>query len=102
MATHKQEHLYNDIVRFYDLIDKLVASVENAEEKNLEKYFAVIEPLVTLIESSTDILTEKFLEFVKDGYSDKLSAEISQNFDKILSALIESKNDILEITSMKE
>jgi len=59
MSEHEQK--YYEVMDLYALADELVGTVESNLVTNPEAQFALIEPLVEAIGTSTDILTEEFI-----------------------------------------
>lgn len=67
--TSKKEHedTYNEIMKFYDLAEELVDTIEDKRNPNPTHQLEVVEPLIEEIEQSTDVIAEEYRKFVKKG-----------------------------------
>ena len=76
MATSNQEKTYNEFVKFYDLADNLIDKAENCNDSNAKEQFDEIEKMVIFLEEATDILTNDYIEIVKDSKNQEKAEEI--------------------------
>ncbi len=95
MATSKQEQTYNKVVEYYGMADRLIRSVENSSHRLSSKQFEIVEDLVNCLETCADEITTSYIDFVKNGESEKSSDQIRESFNKISSKVEECKNKIL-------
>ena len=58
-SEHHEEN-YNSIIRFYDLAEELIDTVESKEIEDPSTQLDFIEPLVEQIEEATDVLAEEY------------------------------------------
>ncbi len=77
---NETENNYRDITELYTLSDALLQTVENAT--NPEAQLELVEPLVTVLADSTDVLTEEYIGLAQDKLARKQAAK-----GKIESAL---------------
>ncbi len=66
-SMEKHTEIYNAIIGFYDLAEKLVDSVEHPDVKDPVSQLDLIEPLVKKLEEATDLLSEEYRNFVATG-----------------------------------
>lgn len=67
-TVEKHEQQYNEIVKLYDIADKIVGTVEHPKINEPETQLKVVEPLVMQIEETADVLTEEYINVLKtDG-----------------------------------
>ena len=95
MATSKQEQLYNEIVEYYSYADRLVKAIEDSTHKLATQQFAIIEEVVTRLEECADQLTNQYIEFVKNGESEKITESVRTSLNSISSKVEECRNKIL-------
>jgi|TARA_Y100000389_G_scaffold163372_1_gene166610 very-short-patch-repair endonuclease len=95
MATSKQEQIYNKVVDYYGMADRLIRTVEDSSHKLSQKQFDIVEDLVVTIEKYADEITAKYIEFVKNGEHEAVEDDIRNALNKISKKLDETKNKIL-------
>ncbi|MBU6339318.1 MAG: hypothetical protein KGQ36_05065 [Rickettsiales bacterium] len=95
MATSKQEQLYNEIVEYYSFADRLIAAVQDSSHKLSEQQFAIIEDVVTKLEECADQLTTQYIEFIKNGESEKTTELVRVSLNKIMAKVEECQNKLL-------
>lgn len=95
MATSKQEQLYNEVVEYYGFADRLIRAVEDSSHKLAEQQFAIVEEVVTRLESCADQLTTQYIEFVKTGESEKVIESVRMALNSIAAKIEECRNKIL-------
>jgi len=68
-ALTKEDHQrnYHQIIRFYDLAEELIDSVQAKDIANHEEELAFVEPLVQKVEDATDLLAAEYRKFVENG-----------------------------------
>lgn len=102
MATSKQEQLYNEIVEYYSFADRLIAAVQDSTHKLSEKQFAIIEDVVNKLEECADQLTTQYIEFIKNGESEKVTTIVRNSLNKIMAKIEECQNKILMMYNLEE
>ena len=95
MATSKQEQIYNEIVEYYSYADRLIAAIEDSEHKLASQQFLIIEEVVVRLEECADKLTTQYIEFVKNGESEKVTEAIRVALNGIATKIEECRNKIL-------
>jgi hypothetical protein len=99
MVTTKQENLYNEIIEYYALVDSLVQSAANNENDSAAKQFEIIEELVSCIEENCDVLAKDYINFVKNGASDKITESTKTALNKISAKIAECRDRIANLYS---
>jgi hypothetical protein len=99
MATSKQEQLYNEIIEYYGFADRLLAALEESDHELASKQFHLLEELTSKLEECADILTTRYIEFVKNGNSEKISEEIRKSLNEIEVKITECKNKTLMLNT---
>jgi len=94
MATSKQEQLYNEIVEYYAFADRLIRAVEDKEHKLSNQQFSIVEEVVTRLEDCADKLTTQYIEFVKNGESQKTTDVIRSSLNEIMLKIEECRAKI--------
>ena len=101
MATSKQEHLYNEIIQYYDFADKLVQVAENSQDELGEQQFDIIQDAIEKFEKCADDLANNYIEYVKTGES-KVIIELMRNSLRDISIKIEEcRNKIISLHNKK-
>lgn len=95
MATSKQEQLYNEIVEYYAYADRLIRAIEDSEHKLADQQFAIVEEVATRLEDCADQLTTQYIDFVKNGESEKTIESVRSALNGIMAKLEECRNKIL-------
>ena len=95
MATSKQEQTYGKIVEYYSYADRLVKAVEDDAHELSSEQFSVIEEVVIRLEECADQLTSQYIEFIKNGESDKVIESVRTSLNNIMSKLEECRNKVL-------
>lgn len=95
MATSKQEQLYNEIVEYYSYADRLILAVQDSSHKLAEQQFAIIEDIVNKLEECADQLTTQYIEFIKNGESEKITDQVREALNKVAAKIEECRNKIL-------
>ncbi len=88
MATSAQEQLYNEILQYYSYADRLVRAVEDSSHNLSKQQFVIVEEVATRLEECADQLTTQYIEFVKNGESEK-TLELVRNALNSVTAKIE-------------
>lgn len=99
MATSKQEHLYNEIVEYYNFADQLIEIVENSKDDLSESQAEIVENIVENLEKYADQLSSQFVEFVKNGTSQEIVEGMKTSIQKISAQIEECRNQIFRIYS---
>ena len=94
MATSKQEHLYNEIVEYYNFADKLIDTIEEGKKDIPEDQIMAVEDIVEGLEKYADQLSSQFVEFVKNGDSKEVVDNIRMALNGIISKIEECRNKI--------
>ncbi len=97
MATSKQEHLYNEIVEYYNFADKLIDTIEDGKDNIPEGQIKAVEEVVENLEKYADQLSSQFVEFVKNGGSKEVVDDIRHALNAIISGIEECRNKIFMI-----
>ena len=95
MATSKQEQLYNEIVEYYAYADRLIRAAEDGSHKLAEQQFAIVEEITIRLEECADKLANQYIEFIKNGESEKLVESVRSALNGISSKIEECRNKIL-------
>lgn len=95
MPTSKQEQIYNKVVEYYGMADRLIRSVETSSHRLSSQQFEIIEDLVICLENSADDITNKYIEYVKNGEPKEVEDDIRQSLNNIMAKIEESRNRIL-------
>jgi len=76
-SEHKE--IYSEIIKFYDIAESMIDSIESDGIENPEEQVLVAAPVIEQLQKSTDILSETYIKFVKAngvvGNSDKRKVE---------------------------
>lgn len=102
MATSKQEQLYNEIVEYYSFADRLITAVQDSSHKLSEQQFSIIEDVVNKLEECADQLTTQYIEFIKNGESEKTTELVRLALNKIMAKIEECQNKILMLYSFDD
>ncbi len=102
MATSKQEQLYNEIVEYYNYADRLLSAVEDNEHELAAQQFSIIEEVVNKLEECADTLTTQYIDFIKNGESEKNSAAIRNSLNDIMAKIEECRNKTLMLYHLDE
>ncbi len=95
MATIHQERLYNEIIEYYAFADRLIKLAENSLHQVSEKQFNIIEEVVEKLEDIADKLANLFIEYVRQGSSDRISDSVRAALNEASAAIAQCKNKIL-------
>ncbi len=85
-AVNKEKQLFNKLLLFYDIAEKMLDAVESDTVENGEQQFAISESMMQQIQDTTDALTEEFTHFCDNDLqpdpqiSRKMDAAIRQFF----------------------
>jgi hypothetical protein len=92
----KHGEVYEAIVSFYDLAEKLIDSVESPEIKDPISQLDFVEPIVKQLEEATDILSEEYRNFVTTGKRPGFLSrkKIKKAIKTVNIALLECKNNL--------
>ncbi len=67
LTKEQYEQSYNKIVKFYDLADDLLSTVNAPGVKDPLERVNLVEPLVKKVEEATDTIATEYREFVATG-----------------------------------
>ena len=95
MATSKQEQLYNEIVEYYSYADRLIRAVEDSKHKLSSQQFTIIEEVIVRLEDCADKLTTQYIDFIKNGESNKILESVRESLNSISQKIEECCNRIL-------
>jgi hypothetical protein len=101
MATHKQENIYNKIMKYYNFIDQLIDLSHNEEELKKDKEFSVIKSTMDVLEECADEMAIEFINYIKEPQSEKIKTKALVTIDKILTKAYEAKEQMLHIKNNK-
>lgn len=101
MATANQEKTYNDFVKFYDLADDLITKAELCQESYALKQFDEVEKMVYFIEDATDVLTNDYIEIVKNSKDAEKVKEIKSILIKIQEKTKDCKDKLQSMSEKK-
>jgi hypothetical protein len=95
-ATMKKDALqkqYKDITTFYDLAEELAATVESEFIQDPDNQLALVEPVISQIADSTDVLAEEFIRVLENpGRKKSAKSRVESALRKIFMALEEYRN----------
>ena len=97
MATHKQENIYNKIMKYYNFIDQLIDLSRDEEQIKSEKSFKVVQSVIDTLEECADEMAEEFINYIKHPKSEKIKTNALFAIDKILTKTYESKEKVIYI-----
>ncbi len=94
----KYEKTYHTIVSFYDLAEKLIDTVEDADVADPVAQLEFIEPLVKQIEEATDALSEEYRDFIRTGKKPGVltKGKVERSLRTLYSSLNECENACTE------
>ncbi len=92
MATSKQEQLYNEIVEYYNYADRLLGAIEDNSHELASQQFLIVEDVVNKLEECADVLTTQYIDFVKNGESEKNSEAIRRALNDIMTKIEECRS----------
>lgn len=95
MALLKQEKLYNEIVEYYAYADRLIKAAEDSSHKLAAQQFSIVEDITSRLEDCADQLTSQYIEFVKNGESEKVIESVRTALNNIMAKIEECRNKIL-------
>lgn len=95
MATLQQEKLYNEIVEYYSFADNLVKAVEDSSHKFAAEHFVIVETTITQLEDYADQLANQYIDYVKNGESEKVLEQARAAMNNITIKIEECRNKIL-------
>lgn len=92
----KHSEVYDAIVDFYNLAEKLVDSIEHPEVTDPVSQLDFVEPIVKQLEEATDVLSEEYRNFVKTGKKPGFIArkKIEKAIRTVNAILIECKDHV--------
>ncbi len=70
MEEYRQQ--YDELMKLYDYADELVMTIESDFVDSAQAQLSLVEPLISQLEESTEVLTEEFIHFA-DGKDQKAS-----------------------------
>ena len=81
---------YRDITTLYDLAEELASTVESDFVPDPESQLALVEPLISQVADSTDILAEEFIRVLENpGHKKSAKTRVESALRKIFMALEE-------------
>ena len=95
MATSKQEQIYNEIVEYYSYADRLISAVEDSSHELASEQFNIVEDVVARLEECADQLTNQYIDFIKNGESEKVGEGVRVALNAISEKIEECRNKIL-------
>ncbi len=102
MATSKQEQLYNEIVEYYNFADRLLNAVEDNSHELATQQFTIIEDVVNKLEECADTLTTQYIDFIKNGESEKNAEAIRAALNDIMTKIEECRNKTVTLYHLDE
>ncbi len=102
MATSRQEKTYNEIIEYYNFADQLIKEVEDSKHELAEKQFAIVEEVVEKLEACADKLTSDYIEYVKNGESEKMLQTVKLALNEIMTKIEECKKRIFQLYAQNE
>ena len=64
----QQEEEYHKITDMYDILEQIIETVQEAPAQSLESLIALMEPLLSEVGESVDVLSEEFLHILTHEY----------------------------------
>jgi hypothetical protein len=101
MATSKQEQTYNEIIKYYDFTEKLIAIAENSQQELSNEQFDIIEEAIEKFEKCADYLSNQYIEYVKKGEKQELIEATRLSLNDISAKIEECRNKILILYNEK-
>ncbi len=102
MATSKQEQLYNEIVEYYNYADRLLSAIEDNTHELASQQFSIVEDVVNKLEDCADVLTTQYIDFVKNGESEKNSEAIRRALNDIMTKIEECRAKTMMLYKAEE
>ncbi len=95
------EEIHNEIMDIYDLAEDVLKAVERKDAEDPELEVEIAEPLIKQIEESTDIVSEKYLDYVESGLNVKPSdaAEVEAAMRKVFTKATDLIEELKKIPS---
>jgi hypothetical protein len=89
------EKQYREITSMYDMAEELASTIESDFVQNPDAQLALVEPLITQIADSTDILAEEFINILEKPASKKSAKnKVEAALRKMFQALEEYRNRV--------
>ncbi|HEU5048025.1 MAG TPA: hypothetical protein VFT64_09325 [Rickettsiales bacterium] len=88
MKKDEMKEQYDEIAALYDLAEELASTVESKLAKNPKEQLALVEPFISDIADSTDVLTEEYISIMEEPSRKKPArARIEKALRKMFTAL---------------
>jgi hypothetical protein len=97
MATHKQENIYNKIMKYYNFIDQLIDLPHNHIELKQNRVFKLVESVIKTLEECADEMAIEFINYIKEPKSEKIKTKALVAIDKILTKVYDAKEKMIYI-----
>ncbi|MBR2141406.1 MAG: hypothetical protein IJ853_03545 [Rickettsiales bacterium] len=98
--TNYKEDIYNKIIAYYDLSEKIKVEILKLEDVDSGVKFDVLMPIVNKIKETADVLMEKYVILLKNDDS-SIKKEIVRILDDFLEYIYVYKNKLYEIYNNK-
>ncbi len=96
--AHSKEELeqhYRDVAELYDAAEELASTVESEFVKDPEEQLALVEPLISQVADSADVLTEEFVNVIeRPALAKTAKTRVEGALRKIFAALEEYRKKI--------
>lgn len=89
--------IYNKIIFYYDIIEKIKQEILKLNELGDSVKFEVLMPAADNIKAMVDTLMEKYVLFSKDETNNALKREILDILNKILEMVYNYKNIVYNL-----
>jgi hypothetical protein len=99
MATHKQEDIYNKIMKYYNFIDQLIDLSHEDPELKRDAEFKIVQSIIKTLEHCADDMSKEFINYIKQPRSEQIKTNTLVAIDKVIARVHEAKERMLHIKS---
>ena len=97
-----EEDVYEKIVRYYEISDKIKDEILKLDDVDDETKNNVLMPIPPTIKDTADKLLDLYIKFLKDIKDSALKNEITTTLDNLLEQIYKYKNIIYDLYRNKQ
>jgi hypothetical protein len=101
MATHKQENIYNKIMKYYNFIDQLIDLSHDEENLKQNQEFQLVNSIIKILEECADDMAVEFINYIKEPQSEHIKTKSLVAIDNILTKVYDAKEKMIYIKNHK-
>jgi hypothetical protein len=101
MATHKQENIYNKIMKYYNFIDQLIDLSHDEENLKQNQEFQLVSSIIKILEECADDMAVEFINYIKEPQSEHIKTKSLVAIDNILTKVYDAKEKMIYIKNHK-